>query len=165
LLTGLPGSGKTTTAYGVERALFDHGRTAMVLDGQNLRVGLDRDLGFSAEDRSENLRRAAEVAKLVNNAGLICLLAMVSPNEETRLRAGQVIGEGNFMVVHLDAPLELSEQRNVSARRKGAREEIAADYQPPASADLVLNTGKLSAVECVEAVLNLLESKGVIPKM
>ena len=84
LLTGLPGAGKSTTAYALERRLFDRGRTATVLDGQNLRVGLARDLGFSRENRSENLRRAAEVAKLMNKAGLICVMALVSPNEEMR---------------------------------------------------------------------------------
>jgi bifunctional enzyme CysN/CysC len=162
LLTGLPGSGKTTAAYGLERGLFERGRASAVLDGQNLRVGLARDLGFSREDRSENLRRAAEVAKLMNKSGFICVMALVSPNEETRKRAAEVVGEENFIVVHLDAPADLCAQRNLSDKREGAREESWSHYQPPVAADLSLDTSKLSPGECVEAVLNLLESKGVI---
>jgi bifunctional enzyme CysN/CysC len=102
LLTGLPGSGKTTTAYALERRLFDSGRAAAVIVGQNMRLGLSRDLGFSDEDRSENLRRASEAARLINNSGLICILALIAPSEEVRQRSRQVIGEENFIVVHLD---------------------------------------------------------------
>jgi bifunctional enzyme CysN/CysC len=162
LITGMPGAGKTTTAYGLERRLFDRGRSATVLDGQNLRVGLARDLGFSKEDRSENLRRAAEVARLMNNAGIICVMALVSPDEETRQRAAQVIQPDNFIVIHLDAPAELCAQRNLSARREGAVEETMTHYEPPETADLVLDTSQLSAVECVDAIIQMLESKDVI---
>jgi bifunctional enzyme CysN/CysC len=162
LITGMPGAGKTTTAYGVERRLFDRGRSATVLDGQNLRVGLARDLGFSGEDRSENLRRAAEVAKLINNAGMICVLALVSPNEETRRKAAQVVGDEKFLVIHLDAPPELCAERNLSARQDGAIEEATADYEPPQQADLVLDTSQLNPTECIDSVVNLLESRGVI---
>lgn len=162
LLTGLPGAGKSTTAYGLERMLFDRGRSAAVLDGQNLRVGLARDLGFSGDDRSENLRRAAEVAKLMNNAGLICVMALVSPNEETRQRAAKVVGPDRFLVIHLDAPAELCAERNESAHREGAVEESMTQYQPPESADLVLDTSKQDPVECVDQIMNLLESKGII---
>ncbi len=159
LLTGLPGAGKSTTAYGLERKLFERGRSAMVLDGQNLRVGLSRDLSFSGDDRSENLRRASEVAKLINGSGLICIMALVSPNEETRLRAAKVIGEEHFIVVHLDAPAELCAQRNQSDKQEGAQQESLAAYQPPQNPDLVLNTSQLSPVACVESVLSLLESR------
>ena len=158
LLTGLPGAGKSTTAYGLERKLFERGRSAVVLDGQNLRVGLSRDLSFSGDDRSENLRRASEVAKLINGSGLICIMALVSPNEETRLRAAKVIGEEHFIVVHLDAPAELCAQRNRSDKQEGAQQESLAAYQPPQKPDLVLNTSQLSPVACVESVLSLLES-------
>ena len=85
LFTGLPGAGKTTTAYGVERQLFDMGRSASVVDGQNFRMGMSRDLGFSRDDRSENVRRAAEVARMMNKAGLISLVALVAPNEDCLL--------------------------------------------------------------------------------
>ncbi len=159
LLTGLPGAGKSTTAYGLERKLFERGRSAVVLDGQNLRVGLSRDLSFSGDDRSENLRRASEVAKIINGSGLICIMALVSPNEETRLRAAKVIGEEHFIVVHLDAPAELCAQRNQSDKQEGAQQESLAAYQPPQNPDLVLNTSQLSPVACVESVLSLLESR------
>ena len=114
------------------------------------------------EDRSENLRRAAEVAKLINKAGMICVMALVSPNEETRQRAAAVVGEENFMVVHLDAPADLCESRNESAHREGAVEEALTQYHPPVNPDLVLDTSKLTAVECVDKLVDLLESKGVI---
>lgn len=162
LLTGLPGAGKSTTAYGLERKLFERGRSAVVLDGQNLRVGLSRDLSFSGDDRSENLRRASEVAKLINGSGLICIMALVSPNEETRLRAAKVIGEEHFIVVHLDAPAELCAQRNQSDKQEGAQQESLAAYQPPQNPDLVLNTSQLSPVACVESVLSLLELRKFI---
>ena len=163
LMTGLPGAGKTTTAYGVERALFDRGRSATVVDGQNIRSGLSRDLGFSGEDRSENLRRAAEVARFMNKSGLICLLAMIAPNEDVRRKAAEVIrdGEGQFLLVHLTAPPKVCAQRNVSAQESEI-EESAPNYQPPATADLVLETDKLSPVECVEKVMELLESRKFI---
>ncbi len=162
LLTGLPGAGKSTTAYALERRLFDRGRTATVLDGQNLRVGLARDLGFSRENRSENLRRAAEVAKLMNKAGLICVMALVSPNEEMRKRAATVVGPENFILVHLDAPAEVCSQRNLSAQVEGVTEESLTNYQPPETADLVLHTNEMSSAECVEKILDLLESRNII---
>ncbi len=163
LITGLPGSGKSTTANGVERALFDRGRSAMVIDGQNMRLGLSRDLGFSREDRSENLRRTAEVARFMNKSGLICLLALVSPNDESRKKAADVItdGEGQFLLVHLDAPAVVCAKRNLSARGDEI-EESMPNYQPPADADLVLQTDELSAVECVEKVIELLENRKYI---
>lgn len=162
LITGLPGAGKTTTAYGVERALFDRGRSSAVLDGQNLRVGLARDLGFSKEDRSENLRRATEVAKLVNKAGMICVMALVAPNEETRQRAAQAIGTENFILVHLDAPPEICAERNLSAHQEGAIDEATPNYQPPADADLVLNTIEQTPSECVASVMDLPESRSTL---
>jgi bifunctional enzyme CysN/CysC len=162
LLTGLPGAGKSTTAYALERSLFDRGRTASVLDGQNLRVGLARDLGFSRENRSENLRRASEVAKLMNKAGLICVMALVSPNEEMRNRAAAVVGPENFILVHLEAPPEVCDQRNLSAHVAGAEDEAQPNYQPPADADLVLNTNELNPAECVEKIMDLLESRNII---
>ena len=137
LLTGLPGAGKSTTAYGVERALFDRGRAATVIDGQNLRMGLNRDLNFSSDGRSENVRRAAEVGKLVNKAGVICLLALVAPDEEVRKKAAEVVGDGSFIVIHLDAPAELCESRNESAKKLTEEDlkESQVTYQTPANAD------------------------------
>ena len=163
LFTGLPGAGKSTTAYGVERALFDRGRSATVIDGQNMRVGLNRDLGFSREDRSENLRRSAEVARLINKSGLVCLMSLIAPNEEVRNKAAEVItqGEGQFLLVHLNAPAEVCAERNESAK-DAEIEESSVNYEAPTNADLVLETDKMSPVECVNKVIELLEEKKFI---
>ncbi len=160
LLTGLPGAGKTTTAYALERRLFDNGRAATVIDGQNMRLGLSRDLSFSGEDRSENLRRAAEAAKLFNNSGLICILALIAPNEEARGRSAQVIGEEQFFVVHLNASPEVCAERN--RKDSDATEESSVDFQTPTNPDLVLDTEKSSPSQCVDQIYTLLESKGLI---
>ncbi|MGE0759982.1 MAG: adenylyl-sulfate kinase, partial [Pirellulaceae bacterium] len=168
LLTGLTGSGKTTTAYALERRLFDEGRAVAVLDGQNLRRGMSKDLGFTADERSENLRRAAEVAKLFNEAGLLCIAAFVAPDEKVRQRVADVIGRERFLVVHLHAPLDVCRQRDVDGHyRLADTGEIAmfpgisAPYDPPASPDLVLHTDQQSVSECVEAIMALLEQQGV----
>ena len=163
LFTGLPGAGKTTTAYGVERKLFDLGRSAVVVDGQNLRIGLSRDLNFSKDHRSENVRRAAEVATLMNKAGLVCLLSLVSPNEEVRKKAAQVVGNDHFVVVHVTAPDEICQQRHAPTMPTGEEpQETKVNYQPPTDADLVLETDKTSPAECVSKVIELLETKGFI---
>lgn len=159
LLTGLPGAGKSSTAYGLERKLFDLGRSAFVVDGQNMRLGISRDLGFSEVDRSENLRRAAELGKLMNRNGLVCILALVSPSEEAREKAAQVVGTDNFLVVHLTAPAEVCAARNQNVRDGETTERAALDYQEPVNADLVLDTEKLDTVECVDKITRLLESK------
>ena len=161
LITGLSGSGKTTTAYALERRLFDEGRAAAVIDGQNMRLGLSRDLGFTGEDRSENLRRAAEAGKLLNNSGLICVMALIAPSESVRQRAAKVVGEEKFVVVHLDPPAE------VSAERDNKKEDIdgersTPDFQKPENADLVLDTSKLDTVACVDKIVQLLESRSLI---
>ena len=162
LLTGLPGAGKSSTAYGLERRLFDLGRSAVVVDGQNLRLGISRDLGFSEMDRSENLRRAAEFGKLMNHNGLICILAMVAPSSEARQKAAQVAGEDNFVVVHLKAPTDVCAARNQDARDGETTERAALDYQEPDAADLVLDTEKLNTIACVDAITEFLESKQFI---
>src|SRR5690606_7134743 len=96
LLTGLTGSGKTAVGYALERRLFDEGRVAMVIDGQNMRLGLNKDLDFSDEGRSENLRRMVEVARLLNQAGMLCICAFVAPNQEWRERARSAMGSEKF---------------------------------------------------------------------
>jgi bifunctional enzyme CysN/CysC len=162
LLTGLPGAGKTTTAYALERRLFDVGRSSTVIDGQNMRLGLSRDLGFNSGDRSENLRRAAEAARLVNNSGLICIMALIVPSEEIRQRAAQTIGTDRFVIVFLDAPAAVCASRHAPHQRDDASEEIAPDFQPPERPDLVLDTSKLSTGECVQKIIQLLESRKLI---
>ena len=168
LLTGLTGAGKTTLAYALERKLFDMGRAVCVLDGQNMRQGLSRDLGFDGADRSENLRRSAEAAKLLNDAGLICLAAVLAPEEATRQRAAEVIGREQFLVVHLDAPVEVCRTRDQEGLyAKADAGEIAnfpgvsAPYEAPAKPDLVLDTAKLPVDECVKQVIALLNERKI----
>lgn len=171
LLTGLTGSGKSSIAYALERRLFDQGRAVAVLDGQNMRRGISKDLGFTADERSENLRRSAEVAKLFNDAGIICIAAFVAPDEAVRQKAAEVVGRERFFVVHLDAPVEVCRQRDTDGHYKLADSGemamfpgVSAPYEPPAQPDLVLNTEKLNVQECVEQILTLLRNRGVTPE-
>jgi bifunctional enzyme CysN/CysC len=168
LLTGLTGSGKSTIAYATERRLFDEGRAVVVLDGQQMRRGISKDLGFTADERSENLRRSAEVAKLFNEAGFIVLAAFVAPDEAVRQKAAQTIGRERFLVVHVTAPLEVCRQRDPHGQYALAdRGEIAlfpgvsSPYELPSQPDLVLRTDELSVDECVERVVQLLRQRGV----
>src|SRR5205823_7675266 len=114
LLTGLTGSGKASVAYALEKKLFDAGCAVTVLYGQNMRHGLTRDLGFTADDRSENLRRSSEVAKILNDAGMICLCAFVAPHEAVRQKAKQVIGPDRFLEIYLSAPADFCKKRDTS---------------------------------------------------
>jgi bifunctional enzyme CysN/CysC len=168
LLTGLTGSGKTTIAYALERRLFEMGRAATVLDGQNMRQGISRDLGFTAEDRSENLRRSAEVARLINEAGLICIGAFVAPSEQVRRKAAQVIGEDRFLVVHLAAPVPVCRERDTEGWYERADSgEIAnfpgvsSAYEEPSAPDLSLPTHEWPVSRCVEAILKMLEDRDI----
>jgi bifunctional enzyme CysN/CysC len=169
LLTGLTGAGKSTTAYALERKLFDMGRAVCVLDGRSMRQGISRDLGFSVSDRSENLRRGAEAAKLLNDAGLICVAAFIAPEETVRQRAADVVGRGRFLVVHLDAPLEVCRQRDDSGMYAKADEGelanvpgVSAAYEPPTKPDLVLDTAKYPVDYCVAQIVKLLTDKGLL---
>jgi len=140
------------------------GRATKVLDGQNVRMGLNRDLNFSTDGRSENVRRVAEVARLFNRAGLISLISLVSPREIDRQRAGEVIGKENFFVVHLSAPAELAASRNESAKKLAPEDmaESAVDYEDPENADLVLDTSTLSPQDCIAKVIQMLDGKKLI---
>lgn len=171
LLTGLSGAGKTSLAYAVERKLFDLGRAATVLDGENLRRGISKDLGFTANERSENLRRGAEVARLMNEAGLICLAAFASPQEEVRQKVKALIGPENFFVVHLNAPVEVCRERDQEGLYHLADQGdishfpgVSARYEDPIEPDLVLPTHELSVEECVDQLIQLLDQRGVILK-
>jgi len=158
LLTGLPGAGKTSTAYAVERYLFDRGHAVAVLDGQSLRLGISRDLGFGDEDRSENLRRASELAKVVNQSGLVCVLAMVAPKEEIRQKAVDAIGRDRTYVIHLDCDTATCQQRDQEGHYDEQRPTV--NYEAPAEADLVLNTGELSIHQAAQQVVDFLTERG-----
>ena len=169
LITGLSGAGKTTLALELEKRLFEEQRVCVVLDGQNMRFGVSRDLGFSAEERSENLRRAGEIAKLLNDAGLICIAAFVAPHESVRERVRQLIGHERLLHVHLSTPVGICRQRDAIGRYLAAdRGEIAdfpgvtSEYEEPASADLVLRTDVESIAECVDKITQAL-AKRVTP--
>ena len=169
LLTGLTGSGKRSIAQALERRLFDDGRAVTVLDGQNMRLGISRDLGFSAEERSENLRRAAEVARLVNDAGLIAIASFVAPSDAVRQRAREVIGPERFVEIFLDVPVEICRQRDTSGMyAKADAGEIpnfpgvSAPFDVPPSPDLAIKSHELSIDECAERIIGLLKERGVI---
>ena len=169
LLTGLTGSGKTTIARTVERKLFDDGRAVMVLDGEQVRRGLSKDLGFSFEERSENLRRSAHLANILNDAGIICVAAFVAPNATVRDRVAGVVGTERFLTVHVDAPAELCHERKLQGQNADAdagtlleASAISAPYEVPESPDLVLKTDERSVDECADAVIELLSSKGFL---
>lgn len=168
LLTGLSGAGKTTLAYALERRLFEEGRAVTVLDGSNLRRGITKDLGFSAGERSENLRRASEVARLMNDAGLVCIGAFVAPSQDTRHKAAELIGKDHFVVVYLDTPIEVCRER-AQALYQGADEGriasfpgVSLAYEAPTEPDLVLRTSEQSVDECVEAMVQLLQARDII---
>ena len=168
LLTGLAKVGKTTIARAVERRLFDAGGLATVLDGQSFRLGMSRDLGFSPRERSENIRRAAETAHLMNDAGLICLTAFVAPEEAVRERARQAVGEARFLEVFLTAPLATLRDRDedglyAAAERGEANVPgLSARFEEPAAPDLVLQTHMLGIDACADRVVALLRERGFI---
>ena len=169
LFTGLTASGKTSIAQAVERALFDAGQLASTVDGQQLRIGISRDLGFTAAERSENLRRGIEVARVLNQAGVIALCAFVAPHEQPRARARDTVGAERFLEVFVDTPLEICRERDTRGLYAAAdRGEIpdfpgvSAEFEPPPSADLILQTAALTLDECAKRVLALLRARGVI---
>lgn len=169
LITGLSGSGKTAIAAEVERRLFERGRAVYSIDGLSMRKGMSRDLGFSAADRSENLRRSIEVAKLFNDAGLICIASMVAPEDTVRKRAREVVGTEKFFLVHLSAPIEWCRNADDTGLYRDADEGKASNvpgidfpYEPPTDADLSLPSHELSVAECAERIVQELERRGRI---
>ncbi len=164
-LTGLSGSGKSTLAMALERQLFDRGHLVYVVDGDNVRGGLNGDLGFSAEDRAENIRRVAETAKLFADAGLIVVTAFISPYRDDRRLARDIVGEG-FREIHVKADLETCEARDPKGLYAKSRAgEIAAftgvsdPYEEPARPDLVIETAERSREACVADLLRFVEDK------
>lgn len=169
LLTGLTASGKTAIGHAVERKLFDQGRAVGLIDGDSVRRGLTRDLGYTAEDRSENLRRSAHLAGSLNDAGLICIAAYVSPSEDVRQKVGKLIGKDRYLVVHVATPVEVCRERDNKGQYKRADQGelrnfpgVTADYENPVNPDLVLNAADQSIDKCADAVIGLLKDKGMI---
>ncbi len=168
-LTGLSGSGKSTVAHGAEYRLVKRGVLAYVLDGDDMRTGLNADLGFTPEDRNENVRRVGEVAALFADAGVITIAALISPYRRERDRVRGRIGEGRFLEVYLDAPIEICERRDPKGLYRKAREGtirdftgISAPYEPPERPDLVLRTGEMDADACADEVVSLLLSRNLL---
>jgi bifunctional enzyme CysN/CysC len=169
LLVGMTGSGKSRIAYGLERRLWDEGRAVTVLYGQSMRQGLNRDLGFTADDRSENLRRTAEVAKLMNDAGVITIAAFVAPHEAVREKAKQLIGRDRVLEVYCTAPMEVLRARDQSGAYRLAdagtiaqMPGVTAAFEEPQSPDLVLETDRISVDESVNRIVELMKSRGYI---
>jgi adenylylsulfate kinase len=170
--TGLSGSGKSTIAIGVDRKLTDRCVASTVLDGDNVRHGLNRDLGFSPEDRNENIRRIGEVARLFTLSGIVNLTAFISPYRSDRDRNREIQEKGDFIEVFVNAPLSVCEERDPKGLYKKARAGtileftgISAPYEAPDSPELVLDTGDETVDESVEKVVAYLEEKGYIRKL
>lgn len=162
-LTGLSGAGKSTLAFALEHRLLEMGKACYVLDGDNIRHGLNRDLGFSSADRAENIRRIAEVAKLMNEAGLIVITAFISPYRDDREMARQIVGGDRFLEVHVSTPLTVCEARDAkglySRARTGLVPEftgVSAPYESPLQPVLSLDTGTITVQRCLESLLKLL---------
>jgi adenylylsulfate kinase len=169
--TGLSASGKSTLAYALEHELVMCGHACYVLDGDNVRHRLNRDLGFSEEDRSENIRRVSEVAALMNDAGLIVITALISPNHSDREMAREIIGCDRFLEVYLSTPLHECEGRDPKGLYAKARDGqiqaftgVSAPYEPPHAADLVLDTGQIGLMPCVTSVISRVLSKACSPR-
>lgn len=166
--TGLSASGKSTLAHAVEEVLHTSGCRTFVLDGDNVRHGLCRDLGFSLDDRAENLRRIGEVARLFLETGTIVLAAFISPLRTDRENVRTLIPHGDFLEIYCQAPLDICEQRDPKGMyvraRKGEIKEftgISSPYEIPTNPELTVNTGELSLDECVSQVLALLRQRNV----
>jgi bifunctional enzyme CysN/CysC len=165
-LTGLSGSGKSTIANCLERTLHERGRHTMLLDGDNVRLGLNKDLGFTEADRVENIRRIGEVAKLMTDAGLIVIVAFISPYRADRNLVRSILHDGEFLEIFVDASLAVCEERDPKGLYRKARQGlisnftgISAPYETPETPELHLDTVRSSAAECADAIVSMLESR------
>jgi adenylyl-sulfate kinase len=167
--TGLSGSGKSTLANALERALFERGHHCYLLDGDNVRQGLNSDLGFSDEARVENIRRIGETAKLFVDAGLIVMTAFISPFRTERELARNLVEDDEFIEVHVSASLDVCEERDPKGLYKKARAGeipnftgIGSAYEAPESPDMLVDTGSNDVATCAEQLVDYLAKKGVI---
>jgi adenylylsulfate kinase len=164
--TGLPSSGKSTLANELDKKLYAQGIRSYVLDGDNVRNGLNVDLGFSAEDRKENLRRIGAVSRLFMDAGTICIAAFIAPSEQDRSRLKETIGRENFIEIYLNTPIEVCEARDIKGLYKKARKGLINNftgvndpYEPPANPDLMIDTSKESIRDSVEKIYSFISPK------
>ncbi|UJF35780.1 adenylyl-sulfate kinase [Paenibacillus hexagrammi] len=165
--TGLSASGKSTLAFELERQLYARHIHAYVLDGDNLRHGINQDLGFSPEDRSENIRRASEVAKLMMDAGFITLLTLISPNREDRALARSKFQEGEFVEIYVDCPIEVCESRDPKGLYKKARAGeirmftgVSASYETPLTPEITVSSHLQTLEESVDQIIRYLIDHG-----
>ncbi len=169
--TGLSGSGKSTLAHAIEKALFDVGCRTFVFDGDNVRHGLCADLGFTLQDRQENIRRIGEMSRLFIEAGVIALTAFISPFKEDRDRVRGLVTAGDFIEIYCRATLETCESRDVKGlyakARQGEIKEftgISSPYEVPENPELVVDTGCLPLETCVAQVMQYLRERSILPK-
>jgi adenylylsulfate kinase len=168
-LTGLSGSGKSTIAVELEKRLLERGVRTYILDGDNIRHGLNKNLGFSPEDRTENIRRIGEVAKLFSDAGLVAVTAFISPYRADRDQVRAIMQPGDFIEVFVDCPVEVCEQRDVKGLYKKARAGeikeftgISAPYEAPSKPEMVLETSGQSVEKSALQILAYLERQGIV---
>lgn len=168
-LTGLPSSGKSTIAYTVEHALVNRGHLAYVLDGDNIRFGLNGNLGFSAEDRSENIRRIGEVGKLFVDGGFLTLASFVSPYSADRDAVRELMGEGDFVEIFIDTPVEICEERDPKGLYEKARtgeisnfSGVSDPYEVPEKPEMIIKTADWTAEEAAVLIIEMLEKSGKI---
>ncbi len=159
-MTGLSGSGKSTIAIGVEKILHEKGFLTQILDGDNIRSGINKNLGFSEEDRIENIRRISEISKLFLNCGIITINSFVSPTIKIREQARKIIGAENFVEIYINAPLEICEKRDAKGLYKKARNGeiknftgIDAPFEEPLNAEIEIKTAELSIENSINKVL------------
>lgn len=164
-MSGLSGAGKSTIANALEQRLYEIGKKTMLLDGDNIRMGLNQNLGFSEEDRVENIRRIAEVAKLLNDAGLIVITAFISPYRADRRRARGIIGDG-FCEVYVSTSMEECEKRDVKGLYQAARKGLVSDftgitspYEVPENPDVIVDTTGREIEECVDQILGQISGR------
>jgi adenylylsulfate kinase len=169
--TGLSGSGKSTLAHAVEEELHQMGCRTFVLDGDNIRHGLNSDLSFSDEDRKENIRRVGEISKLFIEAGVIVLAAFISPFREGRRKVRSMIPHSDFLEIYVDCPIEVCEARDVKGFYQKARSGeiseftgISSTYEAPEAQELTLNTSKESLSEAIAKIMELLNNRGILTR-
>lgn len=165
-LTGLSGAGKSTLAAELERRLAETGTRCCILDGDVVRAGINRDLGYGPQDRRENIRRVAEIARLMNDSGLLVVAAFISPYRADRRMAADIIGRERFVEAYLDAPLDVCEKRDPKGLYRRARAGelheftgISAPYEPPEAPSIVLHTAASGVGECVRRLLRLVQGR------